>query len=162
MDQSLINEFRWLVDTEAAALLRLAQDDFLAHTSPLKIAKNLRSSTSHIRAALVMEQAQLRIRARQKFPLADEMFFTKRGLEQSSGMNLSHFKAKQFTEHESAETYSDSRAAIQPTKIWSPRESTTTQSPHCLHRTTCNIFYKPIKSHIRPRRLLTRTLPILT
>ena len=101
MDQSLINEFRWLVDTEAAALLRLAQDDFLAHTSPLKIAKNLRSSTSHIRAALVMEQAQLRIRARQKFPLADEMFFTKRGLEQSSGMNLSHFKAKQFTEHES-------------------------------------------------------------
>ena len=101
MDQSLIDEFRWLVDTEAAALLRLAQDDFLAHTSPLKIAKNLRSSTSLTRAALVMEQAQLRIRAKQKFPLADEMFFTKRGLEQSSGMDLSHFKAKQFTEHES-------------------------------------------------------------
>ena len=101
MDQSLIDEFRWLVDTEAAALLRLAQDDFLAHTSPLKIAKNLRRSTSLTRAALVMEQAQLRIRAKQKFPLADEMFFTKRGLEQSSGMNLSHFKAKQFAEHES-------------------------------------------------------------
>ena len=76
MDQSLIDEFRWLVDTEAAALLRLAQDDFLAHTSPLKIAKNLRSSTSLTRAALVMEQAQLRIRAKQKFPLAEEMFFT--------------------------------------------------------------------------------------
>lgn len=101
MDQPLINEYRWLVDTEAKTLLQLTQQDFLTQVSPLKIAKNLRRSTTLTRAALVMEQAQLRIRAQQKFPLADQMFFTKRGLEQSSGMDLSTYKATHFREHDS-------------------------------------------------------------
>ena len=101
MSQPLINEYQWLIGSEAAALLQLAQEDFTAQVSPLKIAKTLRTSTTPTRAALVMEQAQLRIRAKSKFPLADQMFFTKRGLEQSSGMELSIYKAKQFKNHES-------------------------------------------------------------
>ena len=92
MSQPKINEYRWLIDSEAASLLQLAQEDFTAKISPLKIAKNLRRSTTLTRAALVMEQAQLRIRAKSKFSLADKMFFTKRGLEQSSGMELAVYK----------------------------------------------------------------------
>ena len=101
MDRPIINEFQWLVSSEAAPLLSLAHGDFLAQLSPLKIAKVLRKSTTLTRAALIMEQAQLRIRAKSKFPLADQMFFTKRGLEQSSGAELSVYKAKQFKNHES-------------------------------------------------------------
>ena len=101
MDQPIINEFRWLVSSEATSLLSMAQEDFLAPLSPLKIAKQLRKSTTLTRAALIMEQAQLRIRARSKFPLADQLFFTKRGLEQSSGAELSICKARQFKNHES-------------------------------------------------------------
>ena len=101
MDQPIINEFQWLVSSEAASLLSLAHEDFLATLSPLKIAKRLRKSTTLTRAALIMEQAQLRIRAKSKFPLADQMFFTKRGLEQSSGSQLSIYKARQFKDQES-------------------------------------------------------------
>ena len=97
----IINEFQWLVSGEAASLLSQAHEDFLAKISPLKIAKLLRKSTTLTRAALVMEQAQLRIRAKPKFPLANQMFFTKRGLEQSSGAELSIYKARQFKNHES-------------------------------------------------------------
>ena len=101
MAPPIINEFQWLVSSEAASLLSLAHEDFLTPLSPLKIAKRLRKSTTLTRAALIMEQAQLRIRAKSKFPLADQMFFTKRGLEQSSGSELSIYKAKQFKNHES-------------------------------------------------------------
>lgn len=101
IDQPLINEYQWLVGTEAKSLLELAQADFQTQVSPLKIAKTLRISSSLTRAALVMEQAQLRIRAKQKFPLANQMFFTKRGLEQSSGTDLSVYKANLFKQHDS-------------------------------------------------------------
>ena len=101
MDQPIINEFQWLVGSEAAALLSLAHEDFLKKLSPLKIAKTLRKSTTLTRAALVMEQAQLRLRAKSKFSLADQMFFTKRGLEQSSGAGLAIYKAGLFKEHQS-------------------------------------------------------------
>ena len=101
MAQPIINEFQWLVGSEAATLLSLAHEDFVEKISPLKIAKSLRKSTTLTRAALVMEQAQLRIRAKLKFSLADQMFFTKRGLEQSSGAGLAIYKATQFKEHES-------------------------------------------------------------
>ena len=99
MDQPIINEFQWLIGSEAATLLSLAREDFLKNLSPLKIAKSLRKSTTLTRAALVMEQAQLRIRAKSKFSLADQMFFTKRGLEQSSGAGLAIYKASLFKEH---------------------------------------------------------------
>ena len=101
MAPPIINEFQWLVSSDAAPLLSQAHEDFLAQLSPLKIAQLLRKSTSLTRAALIMEQAQLRIRAKPKFSLADQMFFTKRGLEQSSGAELSIYKAQQFKGHES-------------------------------------------------------------
>ena len=101
MDPPIINEYKWLISSEASSLLTQAHEDFLAKRSPLKIAKLLRKSTTVTRAALIMEQAQLRIRAKPKFSLADQMFFTKRGLEQSSGAELSIYKAIQFKNHES-------------------------------------------------------------
>jgi hypothetical protein len=96
MTESINQDFLWLLSPDAEKLLRLAEDDFVAQTSPLKIAKQLRKSTSPARSALVMEQAQLRIRARTKFSLADRMFFTQRGLEQSSGLEIARYKANRF------------------------------------------------------------------
>lgn len=96
MDSPIINEFRWLMSDEAADLLRVAFDAFSGDSNPLKIAKQLRGSTSPTRSALVMEQAQLRIRAKKKFPQAEKMFFTKRGLEQSSGFEFAQYKASYF------------------------------------------------------------------
>ena len=64
--------------------------------SILRLAKRLRRFISPTQAALVMELTNLRIRARKKFSLADEMFFTQRSLEQASGERLSDYKARRF------------------------------------------------------------------
>jgi hypothetical protein len=96
MNSSIISEFRWLMSDAATAWLTAAFDEFSNNANPLKIAKQLRNSISPTRTALVMEQAQLRIRAKKKFPLAENMFFTKRGLEQSSGHEFAKYKSTYF------------------------------------------------------------------
>ena len=45
-----------------------------------------------------MEQAQLRIRAREKFKRSDELFFTRKGYEQSSGELIARYKASRFSQ----------------------------------------------------------------
>lgn len=66
------------------------------HVNAVRIAKSLRKQTTATRAAMVMEQAQLRIRARRKFSRADQMFFTRRGLEQATGRRLAAYKARRL------------------------------------------------------------------
>jgi hypothetical protein len=97
MDQSTRDDFLWLLSKKATEILEQTQDAFLERVNAVRIAKNLRSKTTITRAALVMEQAQLRIRGRVKFENADRMFFTRRGLEQSSGEDLANYKARRFS-----------------------------------------------------------------
>lgn len=96
MNPSTREDFYWLVSDEAKPILRQVQDAFLDQVNAVRIAKSLRKKFSPNRSALIMEQAQLRIRARTKFKLANEMYFTRRGLEQASGWQLAQYKSKRY------------------------------------------------------------------
>jgi hypothetical protein len=97
MDSTTQDDFFWLFSEAALGLLEKTQSAFLHRENSVRIAKSLRKQTSVTRSALVMDQAQLRIRARAKFCLADTMFFTRRGLEQSTSDEIAKYKAKKFS-----------------------------------------------------------------
>ncbi|MEL7496890.1 MAG: hypothetical protein AAFN77_04730 [Planctomycetota bacterium] len=96
MKNSVAEDFRWMLGGSAKELLDETLAAFDDRQPVLKTAKRLRKKTTKTRAALIVEQAQLRIRGRTKFDLADQMFFTRRGLEQSSGLDIALYKASKF------------------------------------------------------------------
>ena len=96
MTPSTVDDFRWLISEEAAPILIEVQDAIEVQINALQIAKKLRKQISPERSALVMEQANLRIRAKKKFSHPEKMFFTRRGLEQSSGKLIAQYKAMRF------------------------------------------------------------------
>ena len=101
MNPSTRDDFLWLMSDEAAPILTRVQKAFLDRINAVRIAKSLRKLTTPTRSALLMEQAQLRIRARKKFGLADKMFFTRRGLEQSTSEAIARYKATRFADLQS-------------------------------------------------------------
>lgn len=96
MNPETRDDFLWLMTDEAAPSLKKVQAAFEERINAVRIAKALRKTTTATRSALVMEQAQLRVRARRKFTRASQMFFTRRGLEQASGRQLAAYKARRF------------------------------------------------------------------
>ena len=98
MNPSTRDDFHWLMSDEAVPILSQVQKAFEERTNAVRIAKSLRKTTTPTRSALVMEQAQLRIRARKKFSQAANMFFTRRGLEQATGKSIAAYKASRFSE----------------------------------------------------------------
>ena len=94
-------DVRWLVSESARPYLVDVQASILDHENILRITKRLRRDMSPPRAALILEMAQLRIRARRKFERADAMFFTRRSLEQASGEFIADYKAQRFKSNES-------------------------------------------------------------
>jgi hypothetical protein len=98
MNPETRDDFLWLISEEAAPILEKVQAAFEERINAVRIANSLRKNTTATRSALVMEQAQLRIRARRKFTRAGQMFFTRRGLEQASGRRLAAYKARRFEE----------------------------------------------------------------
>ncbi len=92
IDASL-DDYRWLTGTEAAPLLKT----LAASTRPLAAeVTQLRRRLSPARTHLVVEQVELRKRARAKFALAERMFFTPLGLEQASDQFVAAHKARRF------------------------------------------------------------------
>ena len=89
-------DYRWLISAQAAPILNETQIAIENRVNALTIDKKLRKQISAERSALVMEQAQLRIRGRKKFSHPENMFFTRRGLEQSSGELIAQYKAMRF------------------------------------------------------------------
>ncbi|MFM9114750.1 MAG: hypothetical protein ACKOU6_01130, partial [Planctomycetota bacterium] len=86
-------DFDWLVGSEAQAWLqRVASDP----TITPRLLQRLRRDLSTERARLVVEQVELRRRARDKFQLADHLFFTRRALEQATDDVLAQVKASRF------------------------------------------------------------------
>jgi SAM-dependent methyltransferase len=96
MNAETREDFLWLMSEEAAPILEKVQAAFEERINAVRIAKSLRKNTTATRSALVMEQAQLRIRGRRKFGRANRMFFTRRGLEQASGRRLANYKVRRF------------------------------------------------------------------
>ncbi|NIP87149.1 MAG: hypothetical protein GTO03_16950 [Planctomycetales bacterium] len=91
--QATIEDYRWLVGREAASWLA---ETGQADCHPLKALDLLRRDLPPQRAALVVEQLQLRRRAAGKFPAAAQMFFTPLGLQQASGQVVASHKAQRF------------------------------------------------------------------
>ncbi|HEY2148454.1 MAG TPA: hypothetical protein VGH32_10985, partial [Pirellulales bacterium] len=71
----------------------------MAHAGPtLQLATRLRKDLPAERARLVVQQAELRRRAAEKFARADRMFFTPLGLEQSTDQWIAAYKAGRLAE----------------------------------------------------------------
>jgi hypothetical protein len=86
-------DYEWLTGPEASAVFH----DLAGGAEPLhRRATRLRRSFSAARAHLLLEQVELRERARAKFDRADEMFFTRRGLEQATDEWVAAYKARRF------------------------------------------------------------------
>lgn len=98
MNQSDLDDYRWLVSPAAD---RLINDAIASPLSMLAQAKQLRKQVSTDRARLILEQADLRVRARAKFSAADRMLFTRTGLEQSTDEWVARYKARRFRDHAS-------------------------------------------------------------
>jgi hypothetical protein len=90
-----IAEYQWLTGSEAAAYLA----ELAASQTPLHTAiERLRRHFSPAKAHLLLEQAELRRRAKEKFAAADSMFFTRVGLEQATDEWVARYKATRFAE----------------------------------------------------------------
>ena len=89
-----LSDCKWLVGSEGAKWLAEVSD----WTDPtLQQLGRLRKSISPERAALIVQQVELRRRGVQKFgPLAGEMFFTDLALQQASDRWIAAYKASQF------------------------------------------------------------------
>ncbi len=90
--------YQWLVGPEGRKLL-----DQLEGQDPLaaRLVARLHQELGPERAAVVIQQLQLRPRAREKFPMAQAMFFTRRGLEQATDWAVACYKARRFPRGES-------------------------------------------------------------
>ena len=91
--QASPDDYCWLVSSAAADWLHEA-----AAAGPNLVAATarLRKGLSAERTHLVLEQAELRRRAKSKFELASSMFFTPIGLEQASDSIIARYKAQRF------------------------------------------------------------------
>jgi len=89
----LLHDLRWLLSPDAAPWLAVASES--KRTLADRIAE-LRAELSIERTHLVLEQAALRERAREKFRDADDMFFTPLGMEQATDEIVADYKAQRF------------------------------------------------------------------
>lgn len=91
--------------TQAAALLTPAGDELLRRlrgetVTPgraLRLTEQLRGRYPPDLVASALTQQSLRVAAREKFSRADEMFFTRAGLEQASAEVVANHSARRFT-----------------------------------------------------------------
>ena len=91
--QANLADYQWLVGPEAGEVLNgLASSPHLAHQQ----AAQLRRFFAPARVHLLLEQADLRQRARTKFSAAHRMFFTRVGLEQATDEAIARYKSSRF------------------------------------------------------------------
>ncbi|TWU27312.1 class I SAM-dependent methyltransferase [Bythopirellula polymerisocia] len=87
-------DYHWLVSYEASRWLTEGANSGLPTH---RLIEKLRKSLSTSRARLVAAQVTLRAKAAEKFgPLAQEMFFTDRALQQATDLGIARYKACRF------------------------------------------------------------------
>ncbi len=87
-----LGEYRWLASHGEAWIAMAAKRS----SSPLIRAEWLRTQLPTQRARLVLEQVELRERAREKFPDASRRLYTRLGLEQATDATIAAYKAQRF------------------------------------------------------------------
>jgi SAM-dependent methyltransferase len=93
-----LTDYHWLVSDAARQWLAEASEQLTAAAGQVSAAlvSRLRKSLPALRAQLVLEQAALRLRARDKFTSAEQMFFTRQALEQATDERVAVEKAARF------------------------------------------------------------------
>ena len=90
-----LEDYRWLVSRQAEPWL---QRTFESCKDTPALVKSFRRDLSAVRVHLVLEQAELRRRGREKFADAQRMFFTRIGLEQATDQFVACYKAARYEE----------------------------------------------------------------
>lgn len=93
--KTLPDPFLWLTSDDAAPYLALATKE-LSADSLVRLTAKLRKSLSVEQVHLVLEQVELRRRAKDKFAASDTMFFTPKSLMQASDEVIAAYKAERF------------------------------------------------------------------
>jgi len=88
-----LTDFHWLLSSEATPWLELAAGELEPSVGTVA---RWRKELSAERVHLVLQQAALRQRAREKFADAARMFFTPLGLEQATDEAIAGYKAERF------------------------------------------------------------------
>ncbi len=91
-----LHHYQWLASAEGAEHLAAATTLRANGISDLKIGETLREHLEPERAALVLTQLDLRERAQGKFTRADDMLFTRAGLEQSTSEPIATYRARRL------------------------------------------------------------------
>jgi hypothetical protein len=86
----------WLLSDEAASVLADIADTPLSPAALEKLRKQLGGPEATQRAAAAFELAELRRRGMNKFSRAAQMFFTRKGLEQSTDEWIARYKAQRL------------------------------------------------------------------
>jgi hypothetical protein len=97
MADPLLDDYRWLTSGQA--------DDLLAEVASsgepiVQLTARLRRALPTGRTHLILEQVELRRRAKQKFAHPEDMFFSPLALEQASDAMLAAYKAERFGQAE--------------------------------------------------------------
>jgi hypothetical protein len=96
LDGSL-EDYRWLVSEAARPWLERTRDELTAaRGASATLLNRLRKDLSAAQAHLLVEQVELRQRAREKFSRAEQMFFTRKCLEQATDERIAAYKASRF------------------------------------------------------------------
>jgi hypothetical protein len=90
------DDYRWLVSDAAVPWLARAANELAGSAATPAMLARLRRELSVARAHLIVEQIELRERARDKFSLAGQMFFSRKGLEQATDEQIAAVKAVRF------------------------------------------------------------------
>jgi THUMP domain-like len=93
---SMFEDWHWLTSGAADEWLTLASAEIATAPNPDRMLHQLRKSLTPSRASLVIEQAQLRLRAKSKFRFAEKMYFTSKGLEQATSELMAEYKSQRF------------------------------------------------------------------
>jgi len=90
-------DYRWLVSPEGDRWLKTAKSAAEEQGASLtQLASRLRRDLPPQRVHLLLEQVELRDKARQKFSQPEQMFFSRLGLEQATDQWVAAYKASRF------------------------------------------------------------------
>lgn len=92
--------YHWLASNDGTAELSAAASLRSDGVSDLKIGEFLRERLDSERSALILTQLDLRERATGKFSRANEMLFTRAGLEQSTSEPIARYRAERYSGYE--------------------------------------------------------------
>jgi hypothetical protein len=92
-----LDDYRWLVSSTAKPWLARAGVALAeSRDAGAGLVQQLRKELTPERAHLIVEQAELRGRAQEKFSRAERMFFTRKALEQATDEQVAAVKAERF------------------------------------------------------------------